>query len=752
MAAGLVFGATNPPSMHAQDRVWQGAGASSGWSVSANWQGALFPLPGDGLAFPAGAGRLANNNDYAPPIAFHRIIISGAGYSITGNAIGLSNGLSATFAGSSTLSLPVTLLANQTFTVLQSATLHLGRNIQMGEFNLGFTVVGSAIVNANISGATTAQLRKQSTGVLWMRAGAGYLGPTLVDGGVLRADGRLTNTFITINPGGTLSGTGQLSAFRATGGIVQPGFDTPGILFVSGNVALPAGSAFSVRLNGTNVGVNYDRLSVAGGVTLGGSLNVNIGFTPAVGTIFTIIANGGADSVTNTFASLPEGAVLMAEGRPFRISYRGGTGNDVTLEALPAVVNWDGGGLADNRWSLPRNWVGDFVPTNSDTLQFINTNSAVLVTRNDLPAARFFSSLLFGRGDHRLEGNTIDVRGRIEITESNTVNILAPLTLRGGVRNSAPSGYLQLFGAIRLSSNQTFVVENNASVSVHNGLDLGGNQLRVDAVSNLSSLHVFGSILSPGTLVKVGSGAFHLWGTNGVATSVDEGFLVIRPRGLASGPITVNTGATLVAQGTFRDLELRFQGTFAANTDYGRPTALGTVRLLAGSTFRVDGGLAASSNGLTALGPVALAGDLLVTLTGDPVADLRVVIIDNQGAGPITGTFNGLPEGATVMIEGAPFRLSYVGGDGNDVELVRVPLPPASLSPAVQFSEEQVTLRGQGIDGARYWLESTTNLAPPIVWTSREILGTSNGVFEFIQPRDPSGSLPRRQFYRIISR
>jgi autotransporter-associated beta strand protein len=48
-------------------------------------------------------------------------------------------------------------------------------------------------------------------------------------------------------------------------------------------------------------------------------------------------------------------------------------------------------------------------------------------------------------------------------------------------------------------------------------------------------------------------------------------------------------------------------------------------------------------------------------------------IIDNQGTGAISGTFDGLPEGATLMSGAQQFRISYVGGDGNDVTLTREP-------------------------------------------------------------------------------
>lgn len=51
-------------------------------------------------------------------------------------------------------------------------------------------------------------------------------------------------------------------------------------------------------------------------------------------------------------------------------------------------------------------------------------------------------------------------------------------------------------------------------------------------------------------------------------------------------------------------------------------------------------------------------------------------IIDNKGTGPVVGllagaegTFNDLPEGAEITVSGVTFKISYVGGDGNDIVL-----------------------------------------------------------------------------------
>ena len=44
-------------------------------------------------------------------------------------------------------------------------------------------------------------------------------------------------------------------------------------------------------------------------------------------------------------------------------------------------------------------------------------------------------------------------------------------------------------------------------------------------------------------------------------------------------------------------------------------------------------------------------------------------IIDNKTTYPMSGTFKDLPEGAEITVGGATFKISYVGGDGNDIVL-----------------------------------------------------------------------------------
>src|SRR5262245_60624355 len=191
----------------------------------------------------------------------------------------------------------------------------------------------------------TGSLTKVGSGIFTLTGASTYTGPTAVNAGNLRVNGSITSA-VTVNGSGTLSGAGTTGAITANpGGTVSPGTG-PGILTAAGSVALGAGSAFVVALDGTVPASGYDQLNVTGSastVSLGGNLSVLVGFAPA-GQSFTIINNGGSSPVSGTFSGLPEGSSVVAGTSTFRISYHGGDGNDVVLTHMggppPGDIEW----------------------------------------------------------------------------------------------------------------------------------------------------------------------------------------------------------------------------------------------------------------------------------------------------------------------------------------------------------------------------------------------------------------------------
>src|SRR5262249_845097 len=73
---------------------------------------------------------------------------------------------------------------------------------------------------------------------------------------------------------------------------------------------------------------------------------------------------------------------------------------------------------------------------------------------------------------------------------------------------------------------------------------------------------------------------------------------------------------------------------------------------------------------LVANGAINLGGSTLAATLGfTPAAGTSLIIIKNNGPGLIQGTFNNLPEGASLQIGGKTFQITYHGGAGNDVVL-----------------------------------------------------------------------------------
>ena len=121
---------------------------------------------------------------------------------------------------------------------------------------------------------------------------------------------------------------------------------------------------YQAELGGTTACSGYDQLDVTGTVTLDdgntpptqGTLQVSLvnGFTPKAGQTFEIINNEGSSPVTDTFSGLPEGSEITVSGYVFKISYVGGTGNDVvlTVVSVPKTPN-TGFGLTSAHIGFP---------------------------------------------------------------------------------------------------------------------------------------------------------------------------------------------------------------------------------------------------------------------------------------------------------------------------------------------------------------------------------------------------------------
>jgi autotransporter-associated beta strand protein len=212
-------------------------------------------------------------------------------------------------------------------------------SLEDGLRGAGNVILGTAILtvssvfSGNFSGSISGSggLIKAGTGAQILGGNNTYTGSTTISAGTLIVNGTLSSS-VAVNSGATLGGTGTVGTIT-NAGTISPGTPklgepgtTTGILS-SGTATFNTGSTFSVKLNGTTAGTDYDRLNSSGTVSLtGATLNVTAGFAAAVGNTFTIITSSGP--LIGTFNGLPDGSSFNANGQTFRANY---TSNSVLL-------------------------------------------------------------------------------------------------------------------------------------------------------------------------------------------------------------------------------------------------------------------------------------------------------------------------------------------------------------------------------------------------------------------------------------
>jgi hypothetical protein len=151
-----------------------------------------------------------------------------------------------------------------------------------------------------------------------------------LSGGSLTAETVLVGGSVFDMTGGTFSATNFMGNLTQGGGTLSPG-TSPGTMTVTGNYSLNSGDLF-MELDGLTAGTEYDQLIVTGNVSLAGDLALDVGFSPSLGDMFTIINNQGANAISGMFS---QGSSISAGGFLFGINYGGGDGNDVVLTVVP---------------------------------------------------------------------------------------------------------------------------------------------------------------------------------------------------------------------------------------------------------------------------------------------------------------------------------------------------------------------------------------------------------------------------------
>ncbi len=232
---------------------------------------------------------------------------------------------------------------------------------------------------------------------------------------------------------------------------------------------------------------------------------------------------------------------------------------------------------------------------------------------------------------------------------------------------------------------------NVGSIEGDGVVELVGHNLNVGS-NNLSTtfsgvIEEGSTLTSDGSVTKSGTGTLTLSGASTYAgtTNVAGGSLIINTAdgsGTGTGLVKVNAGllggagniagAVTVgagsgagsflapAAGTKQQATLTIQSALTLNAD-----ASYTCTIKAKQNKGLSDQVAAKGVTIKSGATIALSGQTKGRLR----AGLKLTLLSNTSANPISGAFSNLPEGATVTINGNNFQATYTGGDGNDLTL-----------------------------------------------------------------------------------
>jgi autotransporter-associated beta strand protein len=577
---------------------------------------------------------------------------------------------------------------------------------------------GNLIVSANGALGTGAGLTTvASGGTLTFSGGVNYTTsePVSLKGGTIASDtgNSILDSFsgpINIGQGGSFIRGGAGSTLNLTSTtITMQGFilnvagagDVTIDDFLSGTTAaaLSKSEAGTLTLNAAN---SYGGVSVGTSIT-GGTLAVGndnaIGTGPlTMGDGTTLLAAGGAHSLANAITL--SGAVTIGGTNSLALNglVSGATGSLTqtdTATLLLGDANTYAGGTTVNAGSLAL--VTD-TSTGSGSLTFNNVVNVLGIglartLANSVSLGANATLTVAGTQDFTFNGVISGASGALASTDPGVLTLNGVNTFGGGV--TINQGTLSVGNDSALGTGTLILTDMRMIQSVGSAHTIANNASFVDRaiITGSNNLTLTGVITSSGAnqqLTKVGSGAATLTGNNATYSAsifVNAGALYVNGQ-QPNTPVTVNSGATFGGSGRVGDVMINGSILKAGTATSAGALTTGKVQFNTGSTFVVpmNGPAAGSGYGqLNVIGTVTL-GTTNVTLSLPGVFVPRpgdtLTIINNDQTDAISGNFNGIPDGANVVINGVTTTIHYAGGTGNDVTLT---VPPAKASIVGRF-------------------------------------------------------------------
>ena len=586
--------------------------------------GALAGLGGSGLWDASALNWNIESLGTAAPraaAADREIIFSGGGGTVT-----LGSGAAAN-AG---------ITFNSNGYALSSGSLALGSVAITVTSGLHTVTIASAITGGS-------GLRKAGAGKLTLTGANSFSGGTTISGGVLEISSEQTL-------GGSASGV-------ALGG---------GTLKTTASIALSAGRSLSG--SGTIDIAPSTALMVSGTTTAGALVLTNTG---------TLRLSGVAPAVDSLDLQqsgiIDSGSDAIRLGGPLTSSHASGT---ATISAgldlgnlLRTFTIGNGSSDIDVLLSgiLTSGTGGRLLKVGAGTLSLTGANSG-LAGGVQLGTATATGGVLVIQGNNTLGSSGTLLFHSGTLRASAAVVEPAGIALDFGGSSTLSAAFegsaMQFLGSAQFSGTSAHSIVANTDLSISGAVSGSSPGIAIQGTGSIT-LENGGSFTGD---ITVNSGALIL---NGPLTAATRPAISVTASGMLAGDQTTGSlGTILVNGGTLSP------GNFADSTGTLITTALD---IRTGSTLAIQlGGLSLGNyDHLNVNGTVSLGGTLALSLIGGfvPIDAMTFTLVNNDATDAVSGTFSGIPNGATILAAGSAFTINYAGGDGNDVVLTTIPEP-----------------------------------------------------------------------------
>ena len=632
LLAGVLLTAAAAGPAAAATHTWTGSGDGVHWSDGANWTGGAPTSLESGGTFVVFGSSTTSTQDIVG-LVIDKLTLGGANTINGTTALGFTpqGFIEAVGINTLTASLPIVIGGNSLAVTLTSL---------ISTLTIDGVISGSGTLSMNSPGAT-----------LILNGANTFVGTLLVADGTIR-----------------LGAAGVSAPHNVSVGDCS-GMPDSAVLDIKAANQLPASAFLSVCADGM-VQTNAFPTTV-------GSVSMESGLITTNGGIFTLLGDLSATSGVNGAANILGFVDLGTAVRTFAIGPGIGAPSLQVAGGITgtgsAGITKTGTGVLLFSGSQPNTYPGK-TTVQQGGLE-LSKSAGVDAIEGPLVIAGTVTITANEQVNNGV-GMEVLAGGRFNFT-SGTETIGSLIMHTGGPSNSLVEGCCS--GKFMVQTTMSIVSDGpGTSLAILSNLYLVNSPqlISVADAPNRTPDVVLERVAGPGGLSKSGAGSMRLDGANTYTgtTFVPAGDFSVDGFGSSTTPVML-TGGSISGNSRIAGLG----GTFGKITPGMSPGFIlvdGPMSLTSSMSYDVEiqGTSLSSYDHINAVGPVSLGNAKLnlILLNGFiPPSNSQYTII-TSGNGQTTGTFSGLPEGATIALAGAVLRINYNAGDGNDVVLTTI--------------------------------------------------------------------------------